>query len=40
MFAAPIAVSSGEVVEREGFVYGDLLLRPLVPGSRAQPAES
>jgi diphthamide synthase (EF-2-diphthine--ammonia ligase) len=27
MFAAPIAVTSGEVVEREGFVYGDLLLQ-------------
>jgi uncharacterized protein (TIGR00290 family) len=40
MFAAPIAVSCGEVVEREGFVYGDLLLRPPVPESRAQPAES
>ena len=31
MFAAPIAVSPGEVVEREGFVYGDLLLRPVCP---------
>lgn len=28
MFAAPIAVIAGEVVEREGFVYGDLLLPP------------
>ena len=27
MFAAPIAVTTGEVVEREGFVYGDLLLQ-------------
>jgi diphthamide synthase (EF-2-diphthine--ammonia ligase) len=26
MFAAPIHVQRGEVVEREGFVYGDLLL--------------
>jgi diphthamide synthase (EF-2-diphthine--ammonia ligase) len=28
MFAAPIGVTTGEVVEREGFVYGDLLLAP------------
>jgi uncharacterized protein (TIGR00290 family) len=27
MFAVPIAVTAGEVVEREGFVYGDLKLR-------------
>ena len=27
MFDAPIQVERGEVVEREGFVYGDLLLR-------------
>ena len=27
MFAAPIAVTAGEVVEREGFVYGDLQLQ-------------
>ena len=27
MFAAPIALIAGEVVEREGFVYGDLQLR-------------
>jgi uncharacterized protein (TIGR00290 family) len=26
MFAAPIAVTTGEVVEREGFLYGDLRL--------------
>ena len=37
MFAAPIAVSAGEVVEREGFVYGDLLLQPAAspPAPRA-----
>ena len=40
MFAAPIAVSPGDVVEREGFVYGDLILRPKEPESPAQPAES
>src|SRR5262245_48442000 len=27
MFAAPLDVERGDVVEREGFVYGDLLLR-------------
>jgi uncharacterized protein (TIGR00290 family) len=27
MFAAPLDVMRGEVVEREGFVYGDLLMR-------------
>lgn len=34
MFARPIALSAGEVVEREGFVYGDLVLQPSGPGSR------
>jgi diphthamide synthase (EF-2-diphthine--ammonia ligase) len=29
MFAAPIQVIAGEVVEREGFVYGDLQLAPV-----------
>ncbi len=28
MFAAPIGVISGETVEREGFLYGDLCLAP------------
>jgi uncharacterized protein (TIGR00290 family) len=28
MFEAPIDLRAGEVVEREGFVYGDLLLSP------------
>jgi len=28
MFAAPIGVISGEAVEREGFLYGDLCLAP------------
>ncbi|HET7697024.1 MAG TPA: hypothetical protein VFK57_15020 [Vicinamibacterales bacterium] len=27
MFAAPVRVTGGEVVEREGFVYGDLMLQ-------------
>ena len=36
MFTAPIPVSCGEVVEREGFVYGDLLLR----GATAAPASA
>jgi hypothetical protein len=27
MFAAPIDVGRGEIVEREGFVYGDLMLK-------------
>jgi diphthamide synthase (EF-2-diphthine--ammonia ligase) len=26
MFAAPLNVGAGEIVEREGFVYGDLLI--------------
>jgi uncharacterized protein (TIGR00290 family) len=39
MFAAPIDVTRGEVVEREGFVYGDLRL-PAGPGGRAPAAES
>lgn len=34
MFARPIALSAGEVVEREGFVYGDLLLGPAAPESQ------
>lgn len=33
MFTSPIAVTAGEVVEREGFVYGDLLLQPTERGS-------
>jgi len=28
MFASPLDVEPGEIVEREGFVYGDLRLRP------------
>jgi hypothetical protein len=32
MFSAPIAVTTGEIVEREGFVYGDLLLQRLLRG--------
>jgi uncharacterized protein (TIGR00290 family) len=28
MFSKPLRVDRGEVVERDGFVYGDLLLRP------------
>jgi diphthamide synthase (EF-2-diphthine--ammonia ligase) len=40
MFAAPIAVSAGEVIEREGFVYGDLMLRPEHRESPVQPEES
>ena len=39
MFAAPLALTGGEVVEREGFVYGDLLLRPADRHS-TQPAGS
>jgi diphthamide synthase (EF-2-diphthine--ammonia ligase) len=27
MFSAPLALERGEIVEREGFVYGDLILR-------------
>jgi diphthamide synthase (EF-2-diphthine--ammonia ligase) len=27
MFSQPLQLDRGEVVEREGFVYGDLLLR-------------
>jgi len=38
MFAAPLAITGGEVVEREGFVYGDLLLRRADSG-RPEPAE-
>ena len=40
MFAAPLAVTTGEVVEREGFVYGDLLLRPADTEWPARPAGS
>jgi uncharacterized protein (TIGR00290 family) len=40
MFAQPIALSAGEVVEREGFVYGDLVLRRPGPESRERPAGS
>jgi uncharacterized protein (TIGR00290 family) len=36
MFAVPIPVTSGEVVEREGFVYADLLL----PAATASPASA
>jgi hypothetical protein len=32
MFRKPIPISSGEVVERDGFVFSDLLLE-----ERAQP---
>jgi diphthamide synthase (EF-2-diphthine--ammonia ligase) len=39
MFAAPIDVTGGEIVEREGFVYGDLLLRT-DREPRERPAES
>jgi len=35
MFAAPIPLTSGEIVEREGFVYGDLVLAP----DRREPSE-
>lgn len=31
MFRQPIDVTTGEIVEREGFVYGDLLLASRVP---------
>lgn len=40
MFARPIAVTAGEVVEREGFVYGDLVLLPPRPESTAPRAGS
>ena len=40
MFAAPLDVTCGEVVEREGFVYGDLLLRSAEQTPREAPAES
>jgi hypothetical protein len=40
MFAAALDVTCGEVVEREGFVYGDLLLRPAEQTPREGPAES
>jgi diphthamide synthase (EF-2-diphthine--ammonia ligase) len=36
MFDEPISVIVGEVVEREGFVFADLLLDPNAPGSAAQ----
>jgi diphthamide synthase (EF-2-diphthine--ammonia ligase) len=39
MFAAPIDVTGGEIVEREGFVYGDLLLRT-DREPRERPADS
>ena len=39
MFAAPIGVISGEAVEREGFLYGDLCLAPDAARSTAPPAE-
>lgn len=37
MFAAPLPITTGEVVEREGFVYGDLQLpaATVAPGSPA-----
>lgn len=37
MFAAPLPITTGEVVEREGFVYGDLQLpaATIAPGSPA-----
>jgi diphthamide synthase (EF-2-diphthine--ammonia ligase) len=38
MFAAPIPVTGGEVVEREGFVYGDLALQA-APAAPAPAAE-
>ena len=39
MFEAPISVTNGDVVEREGFVYGDLLL-PAETTAPGHPAES
>ena len=39
MFGAPIGVISGEAVEREGFLYGDLCLAPDAARSTAPPAE-
>jgi uncharacterized protein (TIGR00290 family) len=39
MFAAPLTVTSGEIVEREGFVYGDLRL-PAKTAAAERPAES
>ena len=40
MFAAPIDIIAGEIVERVGFVYGDLLLRPASEAPPQPPAES
>jgi len=34
MFSRPLTLEAGEVVEREGFVYGDLTLRDAVARSR------
>jgi uncharacterized protein (TIGR00290 family) len=39
MFAAPLAVTTGEVVEREGFLYGDLVLQAAT-AAPARAAES
>lgn len=39
MFGAPIPVRSGEVVERDGFVYGDLILQAATTAP-ARPAGS
>jgi uncharacterized protein (TIGR00290 family) len=40
MFDTPIEVIAGEVVEREGFVYGDLRLAPRSATSAARPGGS
>ena len=40
MFTTPIPIRAGEVVEREGFVYGDLLLCRTGSESPEPPAES
>ena len=34
MFASPIPVEAGDVIERDNFVFADLLLRPTVPAPR------
>jgi uncharacterized protein (TIGR00290 family) len=37
MFAHPIEVQTGEVVERDGFVFCDLKTQPLVPANAGTP---
>jgi diphthamide synthase (EF-2-diphthine--ammonia ligase) len=39
MFDAPIPLETGEVVERDGFVFADLLLAPPIPASYSQTSD-